>query len=82
MAMATAEKPAATPPPPADETPAKPEEEGKTDKKVDADKAKSPLAEEDYQLFEALNILKGMDMVQNRIKPEPPQAEATSGKVM
>lgn len=61
---------------------AKTDKTDKTDKVVEADKAKSTLAEEDYQLFEALNILKGMDLVQNRTKPEPPQAEATSGKVM
>lgn len=46
-----------------------PVQEEKTDQEVDADKSASPLAEEDYQLFEALNILKGMDLVQNRIKP-------------
>lgn len=56
--------------------------EEKTDKAVDADKAKAPQAEDDYQLFEALNILKGMDLVQTRLKPEPTTAEANNGKVM
>ncbi len=56
---------------------------------VDKDKTKDaasgdkkPLAEEDYQLFEALNILKGMDLVINRSKPEPAKAAATAEKVM
>ncbi|OQX15302.1 MAG: peptidase S41 [Thiothrix lacustris] len=64
--------------------PAKTEEKAddKTDKAVDADKAKSPLAEDDYQLFEALNILKGMDLVQTRLKPEAATVEADKGKVM
>lgn len=39
-------------------------DKGTTDKA--ADKGKKTLAEEDYQLFEALNILKGMDLVQSR----------------
>lgn len=72
-----------------EETPANTEEktegktEEKTDKAIDADKAKSSLAEDDYQLFEALNILKGMDLVQTRLKqPEPKTTEANSGKVM
>lgn len=54
----------------------------KTDKTIDADKAKSSLAEDDYQLFEALNILKGMDLIQTRLKPEPTTTEASKGKVM
>lgn len=46
---------------------------------TDAKKPKS-LAEEDYQLFEALNILKGMDLVQSRMQPaEKPK---TDEKVM
>ncbi|WP_028489308.1 S41 family peptidase [Thiothrix lacustris] len=65
-----------------EETPTKPITDNKTSEEITADKAKSPLAEEDYQLFEALNILKGMDLVQTRLKPETPPAEATSGKVM
>jgi carboxyl-terminal processing protease len=46
-------------------------------KPADADKAKKGLAEEDYQLFEALNILKGMDLVQSRLQatPEPKSAD-------
>lgn len=53
------------------------------DKGADADKKKSSLAEEDYQLFEALNILKGMDLVQNHLKPEPaPPTAAATEKVM
>ncbi|SDZ96830.1 carboxyl-terminal processing protease [Thiothrix caldifontis] len=56
--------------------------EEKADKASEADKAKSPLAEDDYQLFETLNILKGMDLVQTRLKPEPATAEASNGKVM
>ena len=56
--------------------------EEKTNKGVKADKTKSSLAEDDYQLFEALNILKGMDLVQTRLKPEPTTTEANSGKVM
>ena len=39
-------------------------------------KGKGGLAEEDYQLFEALNILKGMDLVQNRATPAAPPAAA------
>ncbi len=64
--------------------PAKTEEKSdeKIDKAIDADKAKSPLAEEDYQLFEALNILKGMDLVQTRLQPEAATVEADKGKVM
>lgn len=68
-----------------EETPANTEEktEEKIDKTIDADKAKSSLAEDDYQLFEALNILKGMDLVQTRLKPEPKTTETNnSGKVM
>ncbi|MDQ5768584.1 S41 family peptidase [Thiothrix subterranea] len=64
--------------------PAKTDEKAdeKTDKAIEADKAKSPLAEDDYQLFEALNILKGMDLVQTRLKPEATTVEADKGKVM
>lgn len=53
------------------------------DPEKDADAEHSPLAEEDYQLFEALNILKGMDLVLNRNKAESakPQQEA-KGEVM
>ncbi len=41
------------------------------------------LAEEDYQLFEALNILKGMDLVINRDKPAAATAaSADKGKVL
>jgi carboxyl-terminal processing protease len=79
----------ATEPTPAEET--KPEDKAtpgadatdtKDPKKAGSD-TKKPLAEEDNQLFEALNILKGMDLVQNRIKPAPVQKEAaTTGKVM
>lgn len=58
-----------------------PTKDEKTDQEVESDKAKSPLAEEDYQLFEALNILKGMDLVQNRVKPEAPPTAANK-KVM
>lgn len=54
----------------------------KTDQEVKADKAKSPLAEEDYQLFEALNILKGMDLVQNHSKPATPPTASANEKVM
>ena len=61
---------------------AKPVTDNKTPEEIAADKAKSPLAEDDYQLFEALNILKGMDLVQNRLKPETPQAATDAGKVM
>lgn len=35
------------------------------------------LASEDYQLFEALNILKGMDLVLNKTRPEVPAASNT-----
>ncbi len=61
---------------------AKPATDNKTPEEIATDKAKSPLAEDDYQLFEALNILKGMDLVQNRLKPETPQAATDAGKVM
>ena len=44
-------------------------DQGTTDKA--ADKGKKTLAEEDYQLFEALNILKGMDLVQSRVTSAP-----------
>lgn len=44
------------------------------------EKGKKPLSEEDYQLFESLNILKGMDLVQNRISA--PAMAANQGKVM
>lgn len=36
------------------------------------------LAAEDYQLFEALNILKGMDLVLNKTKPAAPAASNTA----
>jgi len=54
--------------------------EGKDAKGKATDK-KVALAEEDYQLFEALNILKGMDLVQSRLAPvttpapQPPAAD-------
>lgn len=44
--------------------------------------AKAPLAEDDYQLFEALNILKGMDLVLNRTPASPEQKAASNEKVM
>ncbi len=45
-----------------------PDTSGKADGK---DKKKGDLAEDDYQLFEALNILKGMDMaIKDQGKPE------------
>lgn len=56
----------------------KTDKSGKTD---DKGKKKGELAEEDYQLFEALNILKGMDMVMNRTKPDE-QTDKKTGKVM
>ncbi|HRJ52345.1 MAG TPA: S41 family peptidase [Candidatus Thiothrix moscowensis] len=82
----------ATPAAPEEQTPegkASPTE-GATDKdskeakdNTTADKDKKPLAEEDYQLFEALNILKGMDLVINRTKTDPlPPKEASTEKVM
>ena len=64
------DKPAVTATPPAE--PAAPPATDDKDKGADkegagkADKGKKTLAEEDYQMFEALNILKGMDLVQNR----------------
>lgn len=36
------------------------------------------LASEDYQLFEALNILKGMDLVLNKTRPVAPAATRTT----
>jgi carboxyl-terminal processing protease len=81
-------KPATEPTPaeetkPADKaTPGADATDTKNPKKAGSDSKKS-LAEEDNQLFEALNILKGMDLVQNRIKPAPVQKEAaTTDKVM
>ncbi|MBU0657036.1 MAG: S41 family peptidase [Gammaproteobacteria bacterium] len=68
--------------------PAKPEEKSAatvtSDDSEGADaKAKGPLAEEDYQLFEALNILKGMDLVLNRTTTAaPPEKAASNDKVM
>ncbi len=54
-----------------------------TQKEDDKDsKAKTPMAEDDYQLFEALNILKGMDLVMNRNTPTPAQKAASNEKVM
>lgn len=53
-------------------------DKAKTDAKDKDKDKKQSLAEEDYQLFEALNILKGMDLVQNRQTPAqavPPPAE-------
>lgn len=77
------DKPEETPAEPAKPEDGAAEKSNKTDAEVEADKKKSPLAEEDYQLFEALNILKGMDLVQNR--QQPPAAAptaATNEKVM
>ena len=68
--------------------PAKPEEKPAAtvtpdDSKGADAKAKGPLAEEDYQLFEALNILKGMDLVLNRTTTAaPPEKAASNDKVM
>ncbi|MFN3786484.1 MAG: S41 family peptidase, partial [Thiothrix sp.] len=53
-----------------------------TKTQVSAKKPKS-LAEEDYQLFESLNILKGMDLVQSRLQaPVTKTAVNTDDKVM
>ncbi|WP_020395024.1 S41 family peptidase [Thiolinea disciformis] len=47
------------------------------------DQKPKTLAEEDYQLFEALNILKGMALATNRTKPAPePAAKQESGQSM
>lgn len=64
---------------------AKQEETAKESISPDASKiadAKTPLAEDDYQLFEALNILKGMDLVLNRTPAPPAQKAASNDKVM
>lgn len=53
-----------------------------TKPKTDDKKPKS-LAEEDYQLFESLNILKGMDLVQSRLQaPATKTAVNADDKVM
>jgi carboxyl-terminal processing protease len=76
-----AEAPAATPASEPDAN--KTDDKDTPDKGTDAkgkgtDKTKAGLPEEDYQLFEALNILKGMDLVQNRAGTAPiPAAPAT-----
>lgn len=59
----------------------KPESKDKDAKGKATDK-KAGLAEEDYQLFEALNILKGMDLVQNRAAPAPAPKDPTAEKAM
>ncbi len=63
-------KPAITPAPlptTPEDTSAKP-----SDKAGDKTDATKPLAEEDYQLFEALNILKGMALAQTIAQPTSP----------
>lgn len=79
---AAPEKPAESP-----TTPSEPEKtdgtgtEAADQAKTDAKDKKQSLAEEDYQLFEALNILKGMDLVQNRQTPAqaaPPPTESAT----
>ncbi|PID50627.1 MAG: peptidase S41 [Proteobacteria bacterium] len=56
----------------AEATKDKPEQDQATDEALDSKPAeqekKKPLADEDYQLFEALNILKGMDLLINRTR--------------
>lgn len=64
-----------------DEKPATDDKADKSGKQDDKDKKKDGLAEEDYQLFEALNILKGMSLVLNRIQPDN-QTTEKNGKVM
>jgi carboxyl-terminal processing protease len=71
------DKQESTPPAPV-EVPATDDKTDKSGKTDDKDKKKGGLAEEDYQLFEALNILKGMDMVMNQSKPEAGASEKTS----
>ncbi|MDD5391452.1 MAG: S41 family peptidase [Thiothrix sp.] len=70
-------------PAPAPATPEadKPESKDKDAKGKATDK-KAGLAEEDYQLFEALNILKGMDLVQNRAAPASAPKDPTAEKAM
>lgn len=54
-------------------TPTVPTENSSAADIVKKDEAKDkPLSSEDYQLFEALNILKGMDLVLNKSKPAAP----------
>lgn len=65
-------------------------EKDKVEKAEKATKAmndkKTTQNDDDYQLVEALNILKGMDLVMNRVQPPATPAasttEATAGKVM
>ncbi len=56
----------------AEATKDKSEQDQATDEALDSKPAKQekkkPLADEDYQLFEALNILKGMDLLINRTR--------------
>lgn len=91
-----APKPESTPTPPT-ETPKADPSSSAPDKEKDklekAEKAtkemgdkKTAQNDDDYQLFEALNILKGMDLVINRAQqpaaPATSTTEATAGKVM
>jgi carboxyl-terminal processing protease len=66
------------PPDSSSSTPAVPTENDSAAAIVKKGEAKDKsLASEDYQLFEALNILKGMDLVLNKTKPATPAASNT-----